>query len=507
MYTTHRRYSAYEHYSGHGQMGGLPKPPPLNLGFQVPGMIEGVYSWRTGSRANADPAAGRTAKRNRDGVVTDGWGLQTPSNKGSLVERLASRKNYIEQVQRAAFPAETTAGILSTNRVSKSDSGHLFSSQKIFRSCFRGYIEYADRWLSSGKPDERYFPYYTGDVWASDGAAIPANTGPYAFNYARETWPAHADKFPTSTQRQGVANRFFAATAPDRAEASLGVTAIELLRGDIPSVLKNYRKMIDDVQSIQNSFGSEYLNIMFGWTPLINEAANIIKIGMTLERAAYYESFRRKRQWEGPSVSETTEGELVITNSNSPYLAGSFPLGGAPTGQSSGIGFTVNRSKTSLFSEDYHFSSRYTGLAKPTLRANSHSDRAMDIVKRLGLVPDSTLVWDLVPYSWLVDWFTTMGASITNARVYSPKSGKYNTDYAYLTTKRTVQHDSKVNYITSVAPNAKLRRLSLQRSRSYSVNVVKWRDRATPFGFGTQMGSLNGSQFAILVALGLAQTR
>lgn len=489
MYVTQRRYSAYSEPIRGEYRGIATKWENAALRerqyYQVPAFVESVYSWRTGARAVSSPPVSRST------TGIDGWGLKTPPNSGSLVDRLSARKNYIEEVQRAAFPAETQSGSVSTDRTSTADSGHLFATVKCSRGLIRGESSY-------------YFDgyHFRGDVVMSP-ANIPVNDTPFPTAFPRETTVSGA---PSQSDLQGLANRYFASTAPDRNEASLGVTLVELLRGDIPSVLKNFRKMMTDSQSVGKTLGSDYLNITFGWTPLINEAANIIKIGMTLDRAVYYETFRRKRRWDGP-VTSNRQTVVQGISSLAPHQAGTFPrdIAGVPGNNGYGA-VSYNVDERILVSEDYHWSSRYSGLAKPTLKANSHNDRAMEIVKRLGLVDDPRFLWDLMPYSWLVDWFTTMGASISNARTYSPKSGKYSVDYAYMTTKRLRAREwSIIGY--NVPPSSRIKSHRLYNSRTSSYNTSLWRSRATPFGFGTQLGSLNGSQYAILVALGLARGR
>jgi hypothetical protein len=303
-----------------------------------------------------------------------------------------------------------------------------------------------------------------------------------------------------------MANRYFAATAPDRNVGTLAVTLIELLRGDVPSLLKNFREMMAGYRTVRNYVGSEALNITFGWTPLIQEYFNLVKVGMNLERVVYYESFRRKRQWEGPATSSRANGTVSVNNILSPYTSAyRHHEVGDVVGASSGSGLLCEHQTETVESEDYHWSSRYTGLAKASRRAESFSDQAMDVFKRLGAIDDPTLLWDLTPYSWLVDWFTTMGDSISNANTYGPMKGKYDVDYAYLTTQRIHSVQGHIARVNSSSPY--YRSYSLERPTSVAISRTRWRDRATPFGFGTQLGSLSASQFGILVALGLAQRR
>jgi hypothetical protein len=423
--------------------------------------------------------------------TSDGFGLQVPTNRGNLVDRIAARTNYINELQRAAFPAETASGSFSTNRCSTTDSGHLFASLKSLRDPAIASVDF----YSSSTAN------YVGDMWNEVSGCWNASS--YSFGFATQT-----SSLTTASERQGVANNFFANTNPDRNEASMGVTMIELLRGDIPSVLKNFRKMTEEAQSLRKTLGSDYLNIAFGWAPLISEAANLLKIGLSIDRAIYYESFRRQRQWDGPSVrTNAVVSGVSLGYTRSPV--GTFNYGGssvsAPYSSGNGISLS-NIERVTVRQEDYSFTSRYTGIAKPPSLANYHMERALNMAQRLGVINDPQLIWELMPYSWLVDWFSTMGSSISNANTYSPMKGKYSVDYAYVTTKHVVEET--LDFTTGKFNNPTLLRSFAWRNPvSYGATTCKWRDRATPFGFGTQLGSLSASQFGILVALGLAKSR
>lgn len=315
----------------------------------------------------------------------------------------------------------------------------------------------------------------------------------------------------TSLARQEMHNRFFASTAPELNTASLMVTILELLRGDIPSVLKNFNRTtlrmrkqlkLKGLQRAANATGSEFLNVTFGWSPIIRDAANVLLVMLTLDRMVYSETNRRKRSFDGPFQ------ETLVDGSGGPnwYPPLSFTtLGGTSTMLTSGQFFWTEKT---LVKEDYRYSSRYSAIAKPNSRSAGFADQAEEILRRLGLVEDPTLLWELIPWSWLVDWCTNIGNSITAAHVYSPITGKHAVDYAYVTTQLTVQREVEVqrfvkqhnnsNVITEYTPLTK---------RGYFTSVSRTRDRATPFGFGTQLGSISSSQFAILVALGLAKSR
>lgn len=306
----------------------------------------------------------------------------------------------------------------------------------------------------------------------------------------------------SSTERQMMANRYFADTAPNLNTASLAVTLAELLRGDVPSVLKNFRRM-QRKSSAAKYIGSESLNVLFGWSPILREVANVLTVMLTIDRMVYSETNRRKRSFDGPSKTVTKKTELGAQQHFNGHNLGGHQFVQLPATYS-GLQFTTDQ--TTVYSENYRFSSRYSAIAKPTLRSNGFADKAEEVLGQLGLIDDPTLVWNLVPWSWLVDWCLNLSASITNAHVYSPLRGKHAVDYAYLTSQLTTVNEERLVSVRKTATTGSYTFYPLNR-RGYSVGVSRTRDRATPFGFGTQLGSLSGTQFAILVALGLARSR
>jgi len=484
LYVTQRRDSDRIRIFGTGVISGAIRTQD----YTVPRFVEGVYTWRTGRHAISDPPV--VPPRARD--LRGEFGIAAPTQRGNLLDRYADRKRYTEDLLRAAFPAETATGSVSASRTSTTDSGHLFASVKVLRQ----------PWLVKLDVDISSSSRWSGLAAATCDQAGIYNPGPYGMGFPGETTQA-LQPFPSNNlTRQGMANRYFASTAPDRNDASLLVTAVELLRGDIPSVLKNFQEMMAGLKSIRNFLGSDFLNITFGWTPLIQEYANVIKVGLALDRAIYGESFRRKRQWEGPSISGHGSQSAILNTSGRVYNQATLEQGTYLSGSGFGSAWTVDQ--TWVESEDYHWSSRYAGLAKAGRAANLFGDQAADVLKRLGLVDDPRLLWDLTPYSWLVDWFTTMGDSISNANTYAPITGKYSVDYAYLTTNRVFA--SKGTFVRGPASDPKSTHTVVEPHSMYS-SRTRWRDRATPFGFGTQLASLNATQYGILVALGLARGR
>lgn len=487
MYVYNHRFSEMEKHGGSGEVySGYSWIPNIKGTVQTsfPQVVEAVYSWRTGRGAQVDLGSVQPSE------IRDGWGIVTPRKGGDLGTRLADRKRYYEEVQRAAFPAETATGSLSMDRVSRVDSGHLFTKVTnvfipITARVDLDYYYYRYHGTVFSMPDV---------VWNASGRTMSIPTQSYSVT--------------SSLARQNMFNEVFQSITPNRPDGAIFVALMELLRGDIPSFIGNLKRFTSvsgrsykDYREAASAVGDQYLNSIFGWTPLVKEIQGILNVLITIDRMVYAESYRRKRSWEGPSSS--SEGlyshELGLNTQSRPgtveTVTGSRPL--AP------VSYTAT-SRTTI-GENYRFSSRLSALSRPTSKTIGFAEKAEEILQRLGFVTSIAEVWELVPYSWLIDWVSNIGASLHNANVYSPVRGKYTVDYAYVTTvtSRTTERIFRSGTISNGSPA----NFKVLRGKSFESSLTKSRDRATPFGFGTQLASITTGQFAILTALGLAKIR
>lgn len=101
-----------------------------------------------------------------------------------------------------------------------------------------------------------------------------------------------------------------------------------------------------------------------------------------------------------------------------------------------------------------------------------------ELNKKLGLVYPS-LIWDLIPWSWLVDWFIKVGDFID--RAWMNGYGEWNCSYAYVTTKYSLTYMGMAYFQT-----------------------CRWHISPRS-GLGVETSSqLSNSQWDILAALGLS---
>lgn len=136
----------------------------------------------------------------------------------------------------------------------------------------------------------------------------------------------------------------------------------------------------------------------------------------------------------------------------------------------------------------------------PNLESPSY--RLYEVNKALGALPTPSLVYELMPWSWLLDYFGNLGDIIDNMS-YGTAAENLVAKYAYVmsTYKFRVDYSTTFTLRKTIGTNsAGLRDFQCFYSNEF---VNKWRVPANPFGFGTSW-DLNPGQLAILTALGIS---
>jgi hypothetical protein len=114
-----------------------------------------------------------------------------------------------------------------------------------------------------------------------------------------------------------------------------------------------------------------------------------------------------------------------------------------------------------------------------------------NVQKLLGVDVTPETVWNVQPWSWLVDWQTNVGDVLHNISAMG-RDGLV-LQYGYIMCKSLHETERSANW-----------------GGAFASNVVRTEDKvrrpATPYGFGVDLTSLTARQSAILVALGLSRT-
>jgi len=286
--------------------------------------------------------------------------------------------------------------------------------------------------------------------------------------------------------------------APTNPHSNLSTFLGEFLNDGLPALvgLSTLQKRTETVRQA----GGEYLNVQFGWKPLI---ADVKKFATVAARSA-----EMVRQFQRDS------GRLVRRSYSFPTIAsGSDPVNnrvpsqtlfGLPPYQWPGAfepGSEVYPPvlQSSAKAEDYWFKGAFTYYLETDKTVLGKLERFEQLSNNLlgtRLTPDT--LWELAPWSWLLDWLGTFGDFLHASSLLSGDSLVMK--YGYLMRKTVEFNQYSIPSGVTFAGNLKTGPIS-----SVFLRETKERVKATPYGFGLSVSNFSAQQWAILGALGLTK--
>jgi hypothetical protein len=120
--------------------------------------------------------------------------------------------------------------------------------------------------------------------------------------------------------------------------------------------------------------------------------------------------------------------------------------------------------------------------------------RAKYLAKQFGLRLNPSVVWNLTPWSWLIDWFSNAGSVISNLQ---DDVENLVAKYAYVMAESTMDY-----FLWSRAKLAMVTPSQIENTWHYQVKR-KSRRTASRYGFNVSSGDLSARQWSILAALKL----
>lgn len=248
--------------------------------------------------------------------------------------------------------------------------------------------------------------------------------------------------------------------------------------------------------------GDKFLELQFGWLPLVSDIRKFYNGYANFQRMyanliAHNGSWlKRGGDYTAPIVTTTGFTETTATASVYPTLPTPMydpiritPASGAPYwryGQSRL--YTVNYSRV-------WFEARFKyWIPALNLSGDDAYRETINIMRTFGARVNPSLVWELTPWSWLVDYFSNAGDVIDN--LSSQLDDNLVSKYAYIMghVLQEARHEATV-YMKGGPVN-------MQWSRTLE---AKRRLSANPFGFSFTDGTLSPRQRMILMALGMAR--
>lgn len=279
------------------------------------------------------------------------------------------------------------------------------------------------------------------------------------------------------------------ACAPANPATEVGTGVSELYREGLPFLpgTRTWKKRT----SLAKSAGNEYLNQEFGWIPLVSEVKDFASVARR-HRDVLNQYHRNAgslvhRRFNFPvENSESSEiigegralGPLWTDGALTPKMPSELPK----------VLITSGTKVKRWFSGAFTFS--VPSQSDSWRRALGYGSDA-DILFGASLNP--SLLWNLTPWSWAVDWFSNTGDIINNISNYI-RAGQV-MQYGYVMEERT-------SYTAITMSGSGYPGIPTPSPVEY-YSTSKARRPANPYGFGLSTEDLSPTQIAIIAALGI----
>lgn len=259
------------------------------------------------------------------------------------------------------------------------------------------------------------------------------------------------------------------------------------LPGQLSDAVKGLKQLATHpLKSVRNMswVSNQHLAVQFGWLPLMSDLQKLYKA--VCNTNSWFDRVRKYNgQWEH-------RGGTVAQGSGSSKLTGCLAMLPAVTWNNSppeGVSYgdlDVSWGYRVWFSAWFKYYIGDFDSLPTTLRLSA---------RIYGLTNTPTIVWNLLPWSWLVDWFSNVGDNIDNLLPIDGLVAKMPcimrhcwTKYSGTVTQRYKNYDGSYSSFTAWC------RKEIE---------TKGRGPASPFGFGLSGESLSLRQLSILAALGI----
>jgi hypothetical protein len=285
----------------------------------------------------------------------------------------------------------------------------------------------------------------------------------------------------------------FRRTRPGNPVASAGQFLIELR--DLPTLPL---KLFSQLRNFR-SLGSEYLNVQFGWIPFVSDVRKMYELYHTLDaRIAQLVRENGKGIHRRTTLKDDISSSQTSTSSTNAF----YGCRGVPAAFGPGASTSV-WTQTTTTKEKVWYSAKYRYYV-PDIGSSQWTRRAK--LALFGALPTPELLWEVLPWSWLIDWFSNVGDVVSNAS--SNAVDNLTCQYSFImrtVETETIDHVSVTwpsfslpGNIKTVAGNATLFAIHKQISKTRAGGL-------NPFGLGVQVDSLSGYQLGILAALGISR--
>jgi hypothetical protein len=295
-----------------------------------------------------------------------------------------------------------------------------------------------------------------------------------------------------------IGTNIVASISPGKPIVKLSVTLGEALQR-LPSIpgVASWERHLGPLRRIKRT-SEEWLNFWFAVKPTIADIQKSMNAYLAFDRAI--SQFERdsgkiiRRKFDLDTVEEVVD--ITIPQFSPAGHAADLAYSSYPYYRS--MHFETKCTRT--IRRDQKFSGAFTYFLPDwySFDRESRTRLAQKIV--YGTDIDLVTLWNLAPWSWLVDWVTNAGSYIANLQRYL--------DYGTILRRGYMMEHCSVSDTYSYGPRLPQywsNELAIAKTSITLVNEVKKRVRAGPFNFGVTWDGLDPFQLSILAALGITR--
>lgn len=298
----------------------------------------------------------------------------------------------------------------------------------------------------------------------------------------RVSWDSSDAPEPHGSDLWGLGATAIARTTPTNPSwAGLDAMAQYVGRDAIPKAMGS---SVWKAQALRaKEVGKEYLNLAFGWAPLVSDILSVCRAVKTSHQ--YMEELKagsdRMTRVGYHFPEQTSSGPLSLNRSLysvNPGITG-WDIGGTVTS-------SVESSTTTWFSGAFRY--HIPGIQE-ALDKSSKFVQYADHVLGIRLSPE--VLWDAAPWSWAVDWALNVGDVARNI-------GNFHQDGLLLQYGYIMSHTVRKQQFVFTG--------GTRTTGTSTTRLQEWKVRfpASPYGFGLTYEGLTPSQKAILAAVGIS---
>lgn len=336
--------------------------------------------------------------------------------------------------------------------------------------------DFGEHWYS-GTGGSIYEQRYRGYYYVSQGVQTPALYG-------------------SASSYNSMSLDALGATGWSKFKPAKPIADVGVMLGESRELPRQFKELVKDLKRLRfhpsktvrnmSFWSNQHLAVQFGWLPLMHDLEKcynaITRSDSWLKRVRKYNG-----QWEH-------RGGTVAQGSGQ-HIAGSASLLPSPSGYSTPPeGLTPG---TIYVTWGYRV--WFSAWFKYYIRDFASLGTQARLRARIwGLTNTPTIVWNLLPWSWLVDWFSNLGDNIDNLVPIDGLVAKMPCVMRHCWTNYFVRASQRYkepngSFITHTGTNTK-------------EVVTKSRGIASPFGFGLTWDEFTPRQLSILAALGVQRS-